>query len=45
MGRPLPEIVATAGVAAIVALRHRDNIARLSTGTERKIGQRSPSAG
>ena len=45
MARPVSEIVAAAGVAAVVVLRHRDNIARLSTGTERKIGRRSPSAG
>ena len=41
MTRPLPDIVATACVAGIVVVRHRENIARLSEGSERKIGQRS----
>jgi glycerol-3-phosphate acyltransferase PlsY len=33
-------VVGAAVVAAIVVLRHRDNLTRLLSGTERRIGQR-----
>ena len=45
MARPLPDVVAAVCVAALVIARHRENIARLSSGSEQKIGQRSASAG
>jgi glycerol-3-phosphate acyltransferase PlsY len=44
MARPIPDVVATACVAAVVVARHRENIARLFAGHERKIGQRSAPA-
>ncbi len=33
-------VLAAAGTAAIVVLKHRENLARLSTGTERKLGKK-----
>jgi glycerol-3-phosphate acyltransferase PlsY len=41
LSRPTPDIVACVFGAAIVIVRHRDNIARLTAGTERRLGQRA----
>jgi len=41
LGRPPAIVVACAVGAAIVVLRHRDNIARLLTGSERRLGHRA----
>ena len=40
LGAPAPTILGTGAVAAIVIARHRDNIARLRAGTERRLGER-----
>jgi glycerol-3-phosphate acyltransferase PlsY len=37
---PWPAAVASAAVAAIVVVRHRENISRLLAGTERRLGER-----
>lgn len=37
----LPVTVSAAGVAALILFRHRANIARLASGTERRIGQKA----
>jgi acyl phosphate:glycerol-3-phosphate acyltransferase len=37
----LPVTVSAAGVAALILFRHRANIARLVSGTERRIGQKA----
>ena len=41
LGYPGPSALACALGAAIVVARHRDNIARLTAGTERRLGQRA----
>ena len=41
---PLDSVVACAAAAGIVVYRHRDNIARLTAGTERRLGERRPTA-
>ena len=41
LGYPGPSILACVFGAAIVAARHRDNIARLTAGTEPRLGQRA----
>ena len=40
LGYPRASALAAAGVAAIVVLRHRENIARLASGTEHRFGER-----
>lgn len=42
-GYPRPAIAACAAIAAIVILRHRENIGRLLAGDERRLGERRPS--
>ncbi|MEX2270900.1 MAG: glycerol-3-phosphate 1-O-acyltransferase PlsY [Vicinamibacterales bacterium] len=37
----IPVTVSAAGVAALILFRHRTNIARLASGTERRIGQKA----
>jgi glycerol-3-phosphate acyltransferase PlsY len=39
LGYPRATVVATGVVAAIVVARHRENIARLFAGTERRLGE------
>jgi glycerol-3-phosphate acyltransferase PlsY len=41
LGYPGPSVLACVFGAAIVLARHRDNIARLTAGTERRVGQRA----
>jgi acyl phosphate:glycerol-3-phosphate acyltransferase len=41
LGYPRPSVVACVLGAAIVVARHRDNLARLTAGTERRLGQRA----
>jgi glycerol-3-phosphate acyltransferase PlsY len=41
LGYPRPAVVGAAAIAAVVVLRHRDNIARLRAGTERRLGGRA----
>jgi glycerol-3-phosphate acyltransferase PlsY len=40
LGYPWPSVLAGAAVAAIVTIRHRENIARLLAGTERRLGEK-----
>lgn len=40
LGAPAAHVAAAAVVAALVIGRHRDNIARLLAGTERRVGER-----
>jgi glycerol-3-phosphate acyltransferase PlsY len=42
LGHPWPVAAAAAAVAVIIAVRHRDNLRRLATGTERRLGQGAP---
>lgn len=44
LGYPSVVVVACVAVAAIVVLRHRDNIARLASGSERRLGGRRGAA-
>lgn len=41
LGYPWPSVLACVFGAAIVIARHRDNIARLTAGTESRLGQRA----
>ena len=41
LGYPWPSVLACVFGAAIVVARHRDNIARLTAGTEHRVGQRA----
>jgi glycerol-3-phosphate acyltransferase PlsY len=41
---PAASVIASLIVTAIIVLRHRDNIARLLAGTERRVGGRRPAA-
>jgi acyl phosphate:glycerol-3-phosphate acyltransferase len=48
LGYPPSSALAAVGVVVIIALRHRENIARLAAGTEHRFGERSttpPAAG
>ncbi len=40
LGAPRPAVAGALAVAAVVVLRHRDNVARLRAGTERRLGER-----
>jgi glycerol-3-phosphate acyltransferase PlsY len=44
LGYPWPIVAGTAGVSAIIIVRHRDNIARLLSGTERQVRMRRSAA-
>jgi len=44
LGYPRPSVVAAAIVALIIVARHHQNIARLRSGTENRLGQRAPAA-
>lgn len=39
-GSPTPTVLAACAVASLIVFRHRSNIARLRTGTERRLGAR-----
>jgi glycerol-3-phosphate acyltransferase PlsY len=41
LGRPLATVAACAATAAIIVLRHHENITRLLAGNERRLGQRA----
>jgi glycerol-3-phosphate acyltransferase PlsY len=41
MGSPAPTIAAALVAASIIVFRHRSNLMRLRTGTERRIGVRT----
>ncbi len=44
LGMGWPRVVAPLLIAAVIVVRHRDNIARLVAGTERRIGERASPA-
>jgi acyl phosphate:glycerol-3-phosphate acyltransferase len=41
LGYPWASVLACLAGAAVVVARHRDNIARLTAGTERRLGERA----
>jgi acyl phosphate:glycerol-3-phosphate acyltransferase len=41
LGSPAPAVAAAFAAAAVIVFRHRSNLARLRTGTERRIGARA----
>jgi len=41
VGTPAPAVVAAFAASALIVFRHRSNLARLRTGTERRIGARA----
>ena len=41
LGSPAPTVIAAAAAAAIIVFRHRSNVLRLWTGTERRVGARA----
>jgi len=41
LGSPAPAITAALAAATIIVFRHRSNVARLRTGTERRLGARA----
>ena len=40
-GQPRAEVIAAAGTAALIVFRHRGNLRRLRSGTERRVGARA----
>ena len=40
LGSPAPAVIAAAAAAAFIVFRHRSNLVRLFTGTERRVGTR-----
>jgi glycerol-3-phosphate acyltransferase PlsY len=40
MGTPLPGVIAALGAATIIIFRHRSNLVRLKSGSERRLGAR-----
>ena len=40
LGSPLPAVLAAIGAAILIVFRHRSNVVRLRTGTERRLGVR-----
>jgi len=41
VGSPTPSVVAAVGAAALILFRHRSNVLRVWTGTERRVGVRA----
>ena len=41
LGSPAPAVIAAAAAAAFIVFRHRSNLVRLFTGTERRVGTRA----
>jgi glycerol-3-phosphate acyltransferase PlsY len=41
VGSPAPTVIAAFAASAVIVFRHRSNLARLRTGTERRIGARA----
>jgi glycerol-3-phosphate acyltransferase PlsY len=41
LGSPAPAVAAALAAATIIVFRHRSNVVRLRTGTERRIGARA----
>jgi glycerol-3-phosphate acyltransferase PlsY len=41
LGSPAPAVLAATASAAIIVFRHRSNLMRLRTGTERRVGARA----
>jgi glycerol-3-phosphate acyltransferase PlsY len=41
LGSPPPAVLAAAAAAAIIVFRHRSNVSRMRTGTERRVGARA----
>jgi glycerol-3-phosphate acyltransferase PlsY len=41
LGSPAPAVVAAAAAASIIVFRHRSNVLRVWTGTERRVGARA----
>ena len=41
LGSPTSSVLAAVGAAIIIVFRHRSNVLRLRTGTERRIGVRA----
>ncbi|MBI4609484.1 MAG: glycerol-3-phosphate 1-O-acyltransferase PlsY [Candidatus Rokubacteria bacterium] len=44
LGYPVESLLASLAAVLIVMFRHRDNLARLHTGTEPKLGERAPAS-
>ena len=41
VGSPAPAVLAALGASAIIVFRHRSNVLRLRTRTERRLGERA----